>query len=86
MKIYKDLQDDALMFQSNTQKAFTKSPIFRIVSLSYLISYSSIVYSHSITYASQNMYLTFKEKSQLQKDAGLGIRNSSERTTALDYV
>ena len=30
------------------------------------------------------MYLTFKEKSQLQKDAGPGIRNGFERITALD--
>ena len=30
------------------------------------------------------MYLTFKEKLQLQKDADPGIRNSFERTTALD--
>ena len=71
------------MFQKNIQK-MSHINQFKIVSLSYLISYSSIVYSHSITCANQNMYLTFKEKSQLQKDAGPGIRNSFERTTALD--
>ena len=46
---------------------------FKIGSLSYPISYSSIVYSHSFTCVNQNMYLTFKEKLQLQKDAGPGM-------------
>ena len=56
------------------------------MSLSYLISYSSIVYGHSITCVNQNMYLTFKEKLQLRKDIGPGmcLQNSFERTTALD--
>ena len=31
------------------------------------------------------MYLTFKENSQLRKDAGPGIRDSFERITALDF-
>ena len=83
-KIYKDLQDDVLTFQRNVQE-MSHIDQFKIVSLSYLISYSSIVYSHSITCANQSMYLTFKEKSQLRKDAGPGIRNSFERTTALDF-
>ena len=72
------------MFQKNIQK-MSHINQFKIVSLSYLISYSSIVYSHSITCANQNMYLSFKEKLQLQKDAGPGmcLKNSFERTTAL---
>ena len=72
VKIYKDLQGDVLIFQKNIQK-MSHINQFKIVSLSYLISYSSIVYSHSITCANQNMYLTFKEKLQLQKDAGPGM-------------
>ena len=72
VKIYEDLQGVVLIFQKNVRK-MSHINQFEIVSLSYLISYSSIVYSHSITCANQNMYLTFKEKLQLQKDAGPGM-------------
>ena len=56
---------------------------FKITSLSYLISNSSIIRSHSITCANLKHVSNFKEKLQLQKDAGPGIRNSFERITAL---
>ena len=56
----------------------------KIVSLSYLISYSSTIRSHSI-YKCQSKHVSdFKEKLQFRKDAGPWIRNSFERITALD--
>ena len=71
------------MFQKNIQKMLHINQL-KIASLSYLISNSSIIRSHSITSANLRHVSNFKEKLQLQKDAGPGIRNSFERTTALD--
>ena len=71
------------MFQKNIQKMLHINQL-KITSLSYLISNSSIIRSHSITCANLKHVSNFKEKLQLQKDAGPGIRNSFERTTALD--
>ena len=72
VKTYKDLRDDILTFQNNIQKMLHINQL-KIASLSYFISNSSIIRSHSITCANQNMYLIFKEKLQFQKDAGPGM-------------
>ena len=71
------------MFQKNIQKMLHINQL-KITSLSYLISNSSIIRSHSIYKCQTKHVSNFKEELQLQKDADPGIRDSFERTIALD--